>query len=484
MITTPSGIILPPGIQSAEVSSLGALNHGMRVELLHILDEIQRRSQMRQLESMFPDGGPFARNLYTRHLEFFACGTHYSQRVFMAANRVGKTMGAGTEWTYHLTGEYPHWWTGYRFNRPIRLLVSGDTHETTRDILQLKLLGSTTDRPEMFGTGLIPGRCIKSITARRGNVQGAVERALIRRKGGGESELWFRSYEQGRQIFQGFELDGFWPDEECPQDVYEEGLVRLMTRKGICTLTFTPLQGLTELVQNLQESEGEEASIKIVQCGWEDVPHLDENEKRKLYAALPPHQRDARTKGIPQLGSGAIYQVSEDEIKVPDFELPAHWPRAYAMDTGWEWTAAVWGALDREAGVVYLYSAYKRGQAEPPVHAQAIQARGSWMRGVGDAAAINAYDGRSFIEIYRGLGLDLELPDKAVEAGIQRVWEAMSAGKFKVFASCGPWFEENDHLMDSSRYLVVSGMDRARTHVKQNKAAWSAPQSGPNAWMS
>jgi hypothetical protein len=97
------------------------------------------------------------------------------------------------------------------------------------------------------------------------------------------------------------------------------------------------------------------------------------------------------------------------------------------------------------------------------------------------------------------LGLDLELPDKAVEAGIQRVWEAMSAGKFKVFASCGPWFEEfrlyrrdekgrvvkqNDHLMDSSRYLVVSGMDRARTHVKQNKAAWSAPQSGPNAWMS
>jgi phage terminase large subunit-like protein len=471
MITTPSGIILPPGIQSAEVSSLGALNHGMRVELLHILDEIQRRSQMRQLESMFPDGGPFARNLYTRHLEFFACGTHYSQRVFMAANRVGKTMGAGTEWTYHLTGEYPHWWTGYRFNRPIRLLVSGDTHETTRDILQLKLLGSTTDRPEMFGTGLIPGRCIKSITARRGNVQGAVERALIRRKGGGESELWFRSYEQGRQIFQGFELDGFWPDEECPQDVYEEGLVRLMTRKGICTLTFTPLQGLTELVQNLQESEGEEASIKIVQCGWEDVPHLDENEKRKLYAALPPHQRDARTKGIPQLGSGAIYPIDDEEIIINDFKLPRHFERGYGLDVGWNCTAATFLALDRDNDCVYQYAEHYRGQAEPAIHSTAIQARGKWLRGAIDPASRgrSQTDGTQLLKLYQDLGLDLAIANNAVEAGIYETWMRFSTGRLKIFRSCqntlaerriyrrddkGKIVKKKDHALDGLRYGV------------------------------
>lgn len=215
----------------------------------------------------------------------------------------------------------------------------------------------------------------------------------------------------------------------------------------------------------------------IVSATWDDAPHLTPEMREELWNSIPPYQRDARSKGIPQLGSGAIYQVSEDDVKVPDFAIPSHWPRAFGMDTGWEWTAAVWGAWDRETDTVYIYSTYKRGQAEPPVHAEAIRSRGAWIRGVGDAAAVNLYDGRSFIEIYRAHGLDLELPDKAVEAGIQKVWERLSAGRLKVFASCAAWCEEyrlyrrddkgrivksNDHLMDATRYLVVSGLTRAR----------------------
>lgn len=236
----------------------------------------------------------------------------------------------------------------------------------------------------------------------------------------------------------------------------------------------------------------------IVTATWDDAPHLTQDMRESLWASIPPYQRDARSKGIPQLGSGAIYQVSEEDVKVPDFEVPTHWPRSFGMDTGWDWTAAVWSAWDRDTDTVYIYSVYKRGQAEPPVHAEAIKARGDWIRGVGDAAAINLYDGRQFIDIYRGLGLDLELPDKAVEAGIQRVWERLSAGKLKVFASCGAWFEEyrlyrrdekgkvvkqNDHLMDATRYAVVSGLDRAR--VKPVPKTYGAGQtfSGGNGWM-
>lgn len=221
--------------------------------------------------------------------------------------------------------------------------------------------------------------------------------------------------------------------------------------------------------------------------------------REALWASIPPYQRDARSKGIPQLGSGAIYQVGEDDIKVPDFEIPTHWPRAFGMDTGWDWTAAVWAAWDRDTDTVYVYSVYKRGQVEPPVHAEAFKARGEWIRGVGDAAAINLYDGRSFIEIYRQLGLDVELPDKAVEAGIQRVWERLSAGKLKVFASCGALFEEyrlyrrdekgrvvkeSDHVMDAVRYLVVSGLDRARTKPvpKDESRQRTMAPSGPMAW--
>src|SRR4030095_8530372 len=153
-----------------------------------------------------------------------------------------------------------------------------------------------------------------------------------------DSELWLRSYEQGRKIFQGFELDVFWPDEECPEDVYEEGQVRLLTTGGISMLTFTPLNGLTPLgpslpltgapplAQALTSNAPDKPAISrdVVQCGWDDVPHLSEAAKAKLLSKLMPHQRDARTKGIPALGSGAIYPVAETDIVIPDIALPDH----------------------------------------------------------------------------------------------------------------------------------------------------------------
>lgn len=481
---------IPAGVDAVpirDMSHLANLDARQRAELAALLGEVWRRAGMMQLSKMFPDGGPLARHKYPKQLEFFRAGRKFFQRVFMAANRVGKTMGAGTEWAYHLTGEYPDWWEGFRFNKPIRLLVSGDTHETTRDILQLKLLGSTTDQPEKFGTGLIPGARLKSVVPRRGNVQGAVEKAYIESAHGGTSEIWFRSYEQGRQIFQGVELDGFWPDEECPQDVYEEGLIRLMTTGGLCTLTFTPLQGLTDLVQNLIDSEGEAAGVIIITCGWDDVPHLDKATKDKLYAALPPHQRDARTKGIPQLGSGAIYPIEDEAIVVPDFRLPAHWKRCYGFDVGWNVTAAVFQAHDIDTDTVYWYGEHYRAQAEPAIHSTAIQARGRWLRGAIDPAARgrSQIDGRQLLKVYTDLGLNLVPADNAVEAGIYEVWMRMSTGRLKIFQSCthtlaerrvyrrdekGKIVKKKDHSMDAGRYGVMT-MNQILEHVPTRSAS-------------
>jgi phage terminase large subunit-like protein len=455
-----------------DLRHLPLLTGTQRQELAGILDELQRRGRMLTLRSMFPDQGPCRRELYQKHLLFFRCGAKYRERVFMAANRVGKTMGAGTEWTYHLTGDYPDWWEGHRFSRPIRLMVSGDTHETTRDILQVKLLGATLDNKEDLGTGLIPGKAIQSYIPRTG-VPGAIEKARIAYKGGGSSELLFRSYIQGRKIFQGTELDGFWPDEECPQDVYEEGLVRLMTRRGLATLTFTPLEGLTELIQQLDvpPDELEKANRAIITCGWNDVPHLTREMKDELYSKLPPHQRDARTKGIPRLGSGAIYPVIEEDIVVPDFVLPAHFQRGYGLDVGWNRTAAPFVAYNRETDTHYLYAEHYRGQVEPAVHAQAIQARGKWMTGAIDPAARGRGQdgGQALLVQYQRLELNLMLANNAVEAGIYEVWSRLSTGRLKVFKSCVNWLSEyrvyrrddkgqivkkNDHLMDATRYVI------------------------------
>ena len=124
----------------------------------------------------------------------------------------------------------------------------------------------------------------------------------------------------------------------------------------------------------------------VVGATWDDVPHLTPEQKAELWGSIPPYQRDARSKGIPQLGSGAIYPAPESEIVVDPFEIPLHWPRGYGLDVGWNRTAAVWGAHDRDTDVVYLWSEHYRGQAEPSIHAAAIRARGAWMQGTVDPA--------------------------------------------------------------------------------------------------
>lgn len=212
---------------------------------------------------------------------------------------------------------------------------------------------------------------------------------------------------------------------------------------------------------------------------WDDAPHLDEQSKAELWESIPPYQRDARSKGIPQLGSGAIYPIQEEEITVDDFEIPKFWPRAYALDVGWNATACVWGAWDQESDVVYIYSEYKQGEEKPAVHAQSIKARGDWVPGVIDPAARgrSQNDGKTLMKAYRDdYGLNIVPADNSVEAGIYKVWERLTTGRLKIFASCNSFFEEfrlyrrdekgrivkvDDHEMDCVRYLIMSAMTRA-----------------------
>lgn len=209
----------------------------------------------------------------------------------------------------------------------------------------------------------------------------------------------------------------------------------------------------------------------LVQAGWDDIPHLDEKTKRELLEATQPHLRDARSKGIPSLGAGAIYPVPESEIKVAPFQIPDYWPRAFAMDPGWNRTAAVWGARDRSTDVVYLYTEHYRGKAEPSIHANAIKARGEWIPGVLDPAARGRSqdDGAQLMQQYIDLGLNLAMAENLVDSGIDAVWMRLSTGRLKVFSTLTNWFaeyrlyrrdengnivKEFDHLMDCTRYLI------------------------------
>ena len=216
------------------------------------------------------------------------------------------------------------------------------------------------------------------------------------------------------------------------------------------------------------------ASRYLVQAGWQDAPHLDEKTKAELLASTPPHLRDARSKGIPVLGSGAIYPVPWEDVSVKPFQIPDYWPRAYALDVGWRRTAALWGAWDPSDWALYVYAEYYRGQAEPTIHASAIKARGEWIKGVIDPASNgkSQADGEQLIALYKQNGLAITNADNSVEAGIYECWQGLSVGKIKVFSILGHFedeyrmyrrvedgkiVKENDHLMDAFRYLVKSG---------------------------
>ena len=197
---------------------------------------------------MFPAPGTtlFSRDKYAKHLTFFAAGAEHKERALLGGNQSGKTTAGGYETALHLTGRYPDWWVGKRFDDPITAWAVSDTAKVSRDVPQKMLVGPPEDTSQ-YGTGLIPADCILRTTVRHG-LADAVETVSVRHTSGGTSTLAFKSAEQGREAFQGSVVHVLWYDEEPPLDVYTEGLMRTVTVGGIAYITATPLRGLSEVV--------------------------------------------------------------------------------------------------------------------------------------------------------------------------------------------------------------------------------------------
>ena len=445
--------------------------HTDEQQLLDLLAEIERRERGRKISTFFPDE---TREQYKKHLEFFREGASHKQRLVLAANRIGKTVMAAYELTCHLTGEYPDWWEGKRFSTCNHWWVVGKSSETVRQILQLELLGPVGS----FGTGFVPMDRLdfESLADAKKSSTG-VSSFRVKHVNGTYSTVEFKSAEQGRQAFEGT-AKSIWIDEECPYDIYTECLLRTMTGDNILMMTFTPLKGLSEVVLSFLESgdimsAGETGVSKyVVRATWDDAPHLSEEAKRVMLESIPPFQRDARTKGVPQLGSGAIFPVAESEIVVQPFEIPKHWPRAYGFDVGRN-TAAVWITLDRESQVLYAYADWFQAEGQPSSHSTSIQSRGKWIRGAIDTAARgrSQTDGENLFQIYTELGLRIQNADKAVESGLLEMLELFTQGRLKIFSTCTGLLEEmrlyrrdekgnivkkNDHRMDAFRYAVFT----------------------------
>lgn len=459
--------------------------------LLHRLEAEQtRRDNQNRLGKYAP---------YPKQVEFHAAGVGHRERLLMAGNQLGKTIAGGYELAMHLTGIYPDDWPGRRWDRPTRWWASGVTGESTRDNPQRILLGL----PGEFGSGAIPAHKLRKVTPGRG-VPDLVDTIRVDHISGGVSRCALKSYEKGRQKWQGETLDGIWYDEEPPLDIYSEGLTRTNATGGCVFVTFTPLLGVSDVVARflMEKPIGTHTTTMTI----DDAGHYTDEQRAAIVAAYPAHEREARARGVPVLGSGRVFPVTEESITCEPFDIPDSWPQLGAMDFGWDHpTAAVRGAHDRDGDVIYITQTYR--EREKPIHTHAAALRAwspkllwAWPH---DGLQHDKGSGEQLAEQYRDHGLGM-LAERAqfddgtsgVEAGIAEMLDRMETGRLKIFRTLPLWFEEfrlyhrkdgvivkeRDDLMAATRYLHMM-LRFAKTLKPRIKRAVGEGYRGEGAWM-
>lgn len=476
-----------------DLSGLSISNRDL--ELVHRLLKLKKRmDRVEKLDSYKP---------YEWQREFHAAGKENPERMLMAANRVGKTFSGGGETAYHATGLYPDWWEGKRFDEPVLIWTGSPTNETSRDIVQNELLGGLG---ENLGTGAIPKKLIVGKpSTRQAGVKDVVDTVKVRHVSGGVSTIVMKTYEQGWKKWQGTAPHVVWMDEE-PDDImiFTEAETRILSSGGVILVTFTPLSGMTRLVEHFMR---EKKGVYMKGATWDDAPHLNEDAKKELMERYPDYQRDARTKGIPMLGEGAVFPVPEEMLKTDPFRIPEHFSRIKGIDFGIDHPAAgVEIAFDRDQDIIYVVDCYKKAGETAAYHAMWLNKSNKWIPVAWPHDGMNR-EKSGGVQLHMGyrqhqvnlLGKSARYPKavgekdekggaQPVEPIVQELLERMQTGRFKVFSNLSTWFEEfrsyhrkdgkivdaRDDILKATMYGVM--MKRfARTAPAQRTRSKSAP---------
>lgn len=458
--------------------------------------ELMRQISMRKLELYKP---------YTKQKEFHNAGRVHRERLLRAGNQNGKTLAGAAEAAIHATGLYPDWWNGRRFDKHNAGWCAGVTSEVVRDSLQRLLIGPVGSP----GTGFIPQSKIVDIINARG-VPNLADTILVKHISGGVSRIKLKYYEQGREKFQADTIDWVWLDEECDLDIYTEALSRTNATGGMLWMTFTPLLGMSEVVRRfLHDHSVDRCDINMT---IEDAEHISLEQRNRIIDSYPEHEREARLRGTPILGSGRIFPVADSQIAIDPFPIPAHWPQLGALDFGWDHpTAAIRLAWDRDNDCVYVTNTHRQKSATPIIHSAALRPWGvdekgnQWLPWMWphDGLQHDKGSGDQLAELYRKQGLlmhwgNVTFPDgsNGVEAGLMDMLDRMNTGRFKVFNHLNDWFDEfrlyhrkegkvvkeYDDLMSSTRYGVM-GLRYAITKPKKEMAVPEYIYTGATGFM-
>lgn len=451
-------------------------------------------------------------NPYPYQKKFYELGANNRYRFLCAGNRCGKTFSAAFECFLHLTGKYPTWWKGRRFNKPINFWFMGVNVEQCKDVGQYELLGTKNAKAiEEIGSGVIPRKYIDFDSLERDGAR--VMRVRIKHfKNGvfdGYSLLSFKTSQSDATSIMGSHVDYAWIDELPPfddLDIFSQLVTRTMAdqaEQASVTVTGTPEKGLTPLVQHFQDKQnaGEE-NIAWMQAGWKDAHssiggHLTDSIIKTMLAGIPEYQINMRMNGEPILGDGLIfpYAIRQNNVCLPLEEIPAHWKQIGALDIGMgHETAVTWAVYDPDNDIIYITDTYAANDLTPDVHTIAINKRGRDIPIVlpRDAHQRDKSHGKDMIAYYKEAGANVLSEtfynagraykggkDNTVDTGIVEIGQRLQAQQLKIYSTCQDLIRgletysykkgeidksgKYDDLIDSFRYAVMSVARRGKS---------------------
>lgn len=430
-----------------------------RTKLRQIVEDLERQQQFKRENKFFAQGDQW----YDKQRAFFAMGPLKRERLFKAGNRTGKSECGAYETTCHLTGQYPKWWVGKKFDHPTRGWAAGVSSTVVRDVQQTKLCGDYSVASAL-GTGWIPKAYFVDKPSLARGVTDAFDTIQVKHFTNGVedgvSTLRFKSYEQGRISFQGDEIDFGWGDEEPEKmDVYAEFLTRV-SHDGILFSTFTPLFGKTELTMRFDvdyKTGKMHPDRGLVMMSLHEAKHFTPAEIEQRIAAMRPWERATRVRGVEMAGEGRVFEIGEDFIKEAQIQhIPAQWAKIWGVDFGIGHPfAAVLLLWDRDLDVLHVHHCIRMQDDErlslPLHHALAMKPIGgnvpvAWPQ---DGAAREKGTGIPLAELYKKQGLRMlhehaqwENGNNSTEAGIKEMEERFATGRLKVASHLSDWFEE------------------------------------------
>jgi phage terminase large subunit-like protein len=363
--------------------------------------------QLMQAKGLFEDRKFEIYEPTPKQMEFHDATKKYKQILFLAGNQIGKTVAACMQIGMWCTGIYPEWYNGRKFHGAVDGWVCSVDIKTLRESIQLLLLGKNNN-----GSGYIPKKYIEKIHLLNGG-NGAADKILVKHVSGQTSSLIMKTYEMGRESFQSSTLHFIELDEQCPNEIYEECLPRLNRHNGSLIMTYTPLLGRTTVLDLFYPKPKDDYKC-LVHATIDDATFYSKEriEEIKAQWVHNPSMYATRINGIPLLGSGRVFEVTEEDITCTPFEVPEFWPGIIGMDYGYSsLTTAVKIRVDSDNDVYYITHVYAAKEKTSLEHAYVVKRMGDYPVAYG----LEAFQ--------RDKGSGIELRDQYAEHGLRMMKE-------------------------------------------------------------